>query len=68
VQGATIPSIALSLGCTYQAIALHLRKNSDCFTTYPRPHPQADLIRLSRNGAELLREVKTYTKAYSPKP
>jgi len=66
-QGATIPSLALSLGCTYQSIALHLRKNTENFTSHARPHPQADLIRLSRTGAELLREVRTLTKAYSPK-
>jgi hypothetical protein len=66
-QGATIPSLALSLGCTYQSIALHLRKNTENFTIHTRPHPQADLIRLSRTGAELLREVRTLTKAYSPK-
>ena len=66
-QGATIPSLALSLGCTYQSIALHLRKNAENFTSHTRPHPQADLIRLSRTGAELLREVRTFTKAYSPK-
>jgi hypothetical protein len=65
-QGATIPSLSLSLGCTYQSIALHIRKNTENFTTHTRPHPQADLIRLSRTGAELLREVRTLTKAYSP--
>ena len=66
-QGATIPSLSLSLGCTYQSIALHLRKNTGNFTTHTRPHPQADLIRLSQAGAELLREVRTLTKAYSPR-
>lgn len=67
LQGATIPSLALTLGCSYQSIALHLRKNSEHFSTHPRAHPQADLIRLTRTGVELIREARALTKAYSPK-
>lgn len=66
-QGANVPTLALTLGCTFQAIALHLRKNPELFTKHPRPHPQADLIRLSREGVDLLREVRTFTRLYSPK-
>lgn len=67
LQGATIPSLALTLGCSYQSIALHLRKNSEHFSVHPRAHPQADLIRLTRTGAELIREARNLAKAYSPK-
>ena len=65
--GANVPSLALTLGCTFQCVALHLRKNPELFTKHPRPHPQADLIRLSRQGVDLLREVRTFTRLYSPK-
>lgn len=65
--GANVPGLALTLGCTFQAVALHLRKNPELFTKQPRPHPQADLIRLSGEGIEILHEIRMLTKVYSPK-
>ncbi|MFM2198858.1 MAG: hypothetical protein RLZZ505_2290 [Verrucomicrobiota bacterium] len=64
--GANVPTLALTLGCTFQCITLHLRNNSELFTTHTRPHPQANLIRLSREGVEILREVRRFTRAYLP--
>jgi hypothetical protein len=65
---ATIPSLAASLGCTYQSVDLHLLKSPHLFhiTRHPRPRPNE--ITLTQESIEILIEANRLTRHYLAHP
>ena len=59
---ATIPGVALRLGCTFQAVTLHVYRNPGLFRVSENAVPRQ--VRLSQESVDLLARIKERTHSH----